>query len=77
MDGNNGLENLIPLFVMGLILLPFALKISVRIGKSKVIYGVLMLIPIVNALAFYYLVFDALAYVIDRVNAIEEKVSRT
>ncbi len=68
----------VPLLAFVLIAVLLAIGFAMvagRIGKSSVLWAVLSLIPVVNYFFWIYASFVVLLYVLDRLNAIGERVS--
>lgn len=61
---------LLPLFLLGI---PFALGnyfVADRMGKNRVLWVIISLIPVVNFFFLYYLWYVVVVYVLDRLNQV-------
>lgn len=67
--------SLIPMMIMQIPLAIVTWFLSKRIGLNHVLWSILVLIPIIGMILFYYPFFKMVLYALDRLNAIEGKIN--
>ncbi|MBT5945265.1 MAG: hypothetical protein HOK98_02460 [Rhodospirillaceae bacterium] len=50
--------------------------IAGRMGRNKILWVVLTLIPIVNFVFMYYVIYAVILYVLDKLNAVTDRASQ-
>ena len=74
MTGADAIVSFIPLFLLTLPFAIGALYLAPKMGANRWIWFILLLIPVVNLFAMYVFLFRAMGAVLDRLNAIQERV---
>jgi hypothetical protein len=73
-DSSSILISLLPFFIMSIPLAICAAALAPRLGKSKALWAILCLIPLINLFFLYYVFYCVSARVLDRLDAIAKRV---
>lgn len=70
MNGGEAFTSFLPLI---LISIPFAIGnyfLAERMGRNKILWVILTLLPIVNFLFMYYVIYVVILYILDKLNGL-------
>lgn len=73
-EGNSMLISLLPFFIASIPLAICASALAPRLGKSKLLWGVLCVLPLINLFFLYYVFYCVSARILDRLDAIAKRV---
>ncbi|WOH49294.1 hypothetical protein [Bradyrhizobium sp. sBnM-33] len=73
-DGNSMLISLLPFLIMSIPVAICAAALAPSLGKSRALWAILCLIPLINLFFLYYVFYCVSARVLDRLDEIAKRV---